>query len=273
MSNELAVPGNEVPAYLKGKEHEIKDDNFDSSDIVVPRIKLLQGLSPEIEKYDHAKVGDFWHTGASLGIGTEFDFVVVTRKKKYLLSTPTIDKQGILARADDGRTWDREGSWEVQIDKKTRVTWEITDKDVEKSGLANWGTWDPEDENSYPAATLFYDYLVLLPDHPEFGVALITLARSQIKPAKTGLNSKIAFHKSNGRPVQSLLFKARATTVTNDDNESYRNWQFFQNGFNQDEDLFNRAVEMSEELTEYKGQDEQDAVDESSKAKATSDKF
>ena len=233
----------QLPAYLQGGEHQIQDDNFDSSDVVLPRIKLLQGISPEVEQFDEAKSGLFWHTGMDIPLGESFKFVVADRRKKYLLAAPINDGQGVLARADDAQTWNTTGEWSVKLkDVKKPVTWTVTDLSVEKSGLTTWGTSNPDDPDSPPAATLFYDYLVFLPDYPELGPAVVSLARSQIRAAKKGLNDKIKLHATNKRPMQAVLFEAHSINDSSD-GQDFKNWSFRGAGFNQDEALFNTARE------------------------------
>ena len=246
-----------LPAYLRGLKIE-NDDNFDSSDIVLPRIKLLQGLSPEIEQFDEAKSGMFWHTGLDISLGTSIKFAIGDRRKKYLLQAPIADGQGILSRSDDAITWSNLGSWSVKIKgQKNPVTWKIESLDVAESGLTEWGTSVVDDENSPPAATLFYDYLVLLPDFPDLGPSIMSLARSGIKKAKKGLNDKIAMHKNNGRPMQALLFTADSVEETSDDGP-FKNWMFKSAGFVQDEVLFGQLTELRGALANVRIQDEGD---------------
>ena len=246
----------ELPAYLQGMDTTGEDDNFDSSDIVIPRIKLLQGLSGEIEQFEHAKTGCFWHTGLDENLGEKIVFIVADRRKKFLLSAPLADGQGILARADDAKTWDRTGEWQVKLKGvKKPVTWAIEDTNVDKSGLAKWGTSNPEDEDSPPAATMFYDYLVFLPDRPELGMSVISLARSSIRAAKKGLNDKIAMNRQNNRPMQSLKFSAESVDDISDDGP-YKNWLFKSAGFNMDESLFHKLTEYRGALANLKIKDE-----------------
>lgn len=250
-------PNAGLPAYLQGQSYK-NEDNFDSSDVVLPRIKLMQGISPEISEFDEAKIGEFWHTGADINLGPSFKFVVADRRKKYLLSAPLEDGQGVLARADDAMTWNTLGEWSVkQKGVKQPVKWAITDLDVKKSGLAEWGTYNPEDEDSGPAATLFYDYLVFLPDHLDLGPAIISLARSSIRTAKKGLNDKIQMHATNGRPMQALVFEAGSADETSDSG-GYKNWRFKSAGFNMDEDLFHTAMEHRGALASIRIADEAD---------------
>ena len=266
MAKEMTI--NKVPGYLKEAEATGIVDNFDASDITIPQIKLLQGTSPQCRDYDEAKPGLFWHTGFDRAFDG-VNFVVCSRRKKYLLQTPLVDKQGILARADDAKTWDRLGEWEVLIDKRNKVTWKVTTLDVAKSGLASWGTSDPSDPNSPPAATLFYEYLILLPDALDLGPCVMSLARSSLKRAKQGLNDKIALQASNRRPMQSLLFSAGSTPETNADNQNFFNWRFRSAGF-VNEDLYNQAVEIGRNLSTYKVEEE-GAYDEGAKAPTWSD--
>lgn len=233
----------EIPDYLKGGLN-LSSDNFDASDIAIPRIKLLQGLSKECESFDTARPGHFWHTGMDLDLGKEIVFVICQRRKKYLLAAPMGDGQGVLARADDAKTWDRMGSWEVKLkDVKKPVTWAIDHLDVVKSGLTEWGTYNPDDPDSPPAATLFYDYLVLLPEHLELGPAVLSLARSQIRTARKGLNDKIQLHLNNGRPLQSLAFKAASLEDKNSDGQDFKNFQFTGAGF-ASEALYKQAIDL-----------------------------
>ena len=256
-----AVSG--VPAYLQNYEYQ-SSDNFDASDVVLPRIKLLQGTSKELETFNDAKAGMFWHTGVDEPLGDSFVFLVADRRKKYLLTAPIEDGQGVLARADDAKTWDRTGSWSVKSKKvKKPLKWDITTLSVEESGLANWGTFDPEDPESPPAATLFYDYLVFLPDRLDLGPSVVSLARSQIKKAKRGLNDKIQLHANNRRPMQAVLFAANSVDDSAD-GQSFKNWQFRGAGFNMDEALFNMAKEHVGALANYKIKDEGEIDEERS---------
>lgn len=254
MTNDVTTTSNDenLPSYLQQFDGPAGDNsNFDSDDIVLPQIKLLQGTSDQIQDFDDAKPGTFWFTGLDELIGEEVDFIVVSRKKKFLLSAPMDDGQGILARSDDAKTWDRTGSWEVKVDKKTKVTWEISDLDVEKSGLTAWGTYDPTDEKSPPAATLFYEYVVILPDFPQYGPMVASFARSAVKHAKKMLNSKIALHAGNGRPMQAIRFKMRADTEQNDAGQDFFVPKFYGGGF-ATEEQFNLARKLEGELSDYK---------------------
>lgn len=288
MTTEVATKEQEDSlSYLEQfKEAPAKaDDNFDQSDVVIPRIKLLQGTSEEVTVFDNARPGEFWHTGLDKPLGESFEFIVCTRRKKYLLVAPMEDGQNLLASANDAELWDQCGEWEVKFkDRKDKVKWvipescvvkdkngEILGYSVEKSGLLNWGTSKPDDPDSPPAATTFYDYLVLLPEYLELGPVVISLARSQIKKAKRGLNDKIAMHQGAGRPMQALKFIATAVDDRNDNNEPYQNWSFRQDGF-VPEAQYLQAKNVSETMREYAVKDQ--VISETSEGdKYESDEF
>jgi len=257
-STSVAVK-DDKPSYLVALEAKgpiNTGDNFDNSDVAIPRIKLLQGTSKECESFNNAKPGVFWHTGLDQPLGEELRFIVCSRNKKYLLVAPLEDGQGILARADDHKTWDRTGKWNVKFkDSKKLEEWSIDDLDVVASGLDKWGTSRADNPDSPPAATLFYDYLVILPDYPELGPAVLSLARSAVKNAKKGLNDKIKIHLDNGRPMQAVVFMAKSTNDKNTSNQDFKNFQFVSDGFSSEEQ-YDTAKQYANSLVNFRVQNE-----------------
>ena len=180
-----------------------------------------------------------------------------------LLALPVVP----TSQAAEVAWWiDRTGTWQVKLKGiKTPVTWTIEDLDVKKSGLDQWGTYNPDDEDSPPAATLFYDYLVILPDHMDLGPSVISMVRSSVRVARKELNTKISTHASNGVPMQALVFEAGSFTDSNSAGEDFKNWTFKSAGF-ASEELFAKAQEYKGLLETYTVQDEESAVTEGSGA-------
>ena len=241
-----------VPAHLRGTGVDQK--GFGKDDLVLPMVKLIQGLSSEVEEMD-ASPGTFWNTGRDVEMGKDFEFIPVTFNKRFLLMAPMFDGRGVLARASDGERWDSAGEWDVKIDKKTEATWTIpTDSKgrpvtVEESGLHRFGTSDPEDANSPPAATMVYEYLVL-PVGEDVPVVCF-FARTAIKKVKKNLNSKIAIAQSKQIAMQGLVFKARVVDDQNSQGQTFYNWGFQQVRY-ADEEEYDRASRMLEQFKEYK---------------------
>lgn len=175
--NALVVPttaplvlSNELPAYLKGNEAS-GIENFDKSDFKIPEIKLLQGLSPELLAHkDTAMLGEYFHTGMMKSLGAVFRSVICVARKRVVLFRPKNDQGGgILAVSDDAVNWrmgaDKEFSVMLKGAKKP-VKWS-TKGNVKASGLLEFGTSNPEDETSPPAAVMYYEYIHYLPDYKD----------------------------------------------------------------------------------------------------------
>ena len=270
--NELAEVGqnSQVPAFLQNSDRGTRLQGMDTEDFIVPRIKLLQGISPEVEAFEDAKAGLFWLNVMDQPLGPDFEFIVLSNRKRYLLLPPIGDDRGVLARADDGKTWNTLGRWDVKIKgQRNPVTWEIADLDVRKSGLAEFGSSNPDDPDSNPAATLFYEYLVWLPNAGLTSPVLLSLARSQAKKARD-LNGKIEFA---GVPMQGLVFKATAIDDSGPEGP-FKNYGFVKNGF-ATEEQFNAAVALAERFANitYSGAEEEQLAGEAATPAADSKDF
>src|SRR6187431_2433159 len=188
--NDVAKRDNSVPAHL-AQYQKAKIGNVDSTDRVIPRIKLIQAISPELTEFEDAKAGQFWHTIAAQNLGPTIKAVPIIIRKSYILWAPRNDDRGILARAMDGINWDPANA-EFTVKPKgsaNSVTYKTKDT-VAESGLDMFGTSIPGDANSPPAASLTYNMLWYLPDHPDLSPAVIINTRSSVKPMQQ-LLSKI----------------------------------------------------------------------------------
>lgn len=253
--------GEVAPDYARNKAGQGSQSSMkNSSDFIVPRVKLLHGTSLEPQQFNSAKVGNFWANVMDKDLGNSLDFIICRDRTRVILLRPIDDKTGesILARAEDGVTWDRTGKWNVKLKghSKPDIEWEIANTNVRASGLMEFGTSDPKDENSNPAATLFYDYLVFMPDHQELGPALFSMARTATKRAK-GLNTKVNMRcESTGVDMQSLKFRAIVTTEDKD-GQKYFNMDFQNNGFATEVEL-DRCLKIAERFKDFQGAGEED---------------
>jgi hypothetical protein len=250
-----------VPAYLQGTASGSQLAGIDQSDVALPSIRLLQAVSPVVGAFDDAVPGIFWHTGFDMALGESIDFIICANRKKYLLMAPLTDGRGVLARAEDGVHWQpSEGDFEIKIKNvKKPVTWTLRPT-VEESGLAQFGTFNPEDPDSPPAAVLMYEHLVILPEFPDLGPTFLTFARSQVKKVRRELYPKVMMHGNSGRPMQALRF--RATTVEEQGAEGpYFNVKFTSAGW-ANEAEFKMAVDLQERFGRFKSRDESDIANE-----------
>ena len=183
MSNDVTTTNGNVPDHLRHFQKG-KIGNVDSSDRIIPRIKLIQAISPELQDFaDQAKAGQFWHTIAQESLGPVLKAIPIVIRKSYILWAPRSDDRGILARAMDGVHWDPpDAEFTVKPKGSPKNVTYHTKKTVAESGLDKFGTSIPGDENSPPAASLTYNMMWYLIDHPELSPSIIINTRSSVKP-------------------------------------------------------------------------------------------
>lgn len=238
-----------APDFMKDAQGS-GTDNLTTKDMEVPRVKLMQALSPEVQDYDNAKLGEFWHTLAEENFGKSVLIVPVYIDKRYILWRPRKSGGGILARADDGINWNPANTdFTITLpETKKNVTWrtggdlvdasgKVTAKNVgtvAASGLAEWGSYDPENTSSQPAATLMYTMVVAFPEHPDYGFAQITLQRGSVSVARN-LIGKI---KLNPKPSYGRVFKMESIEDQHSQGEKFYNLRFIAEGYVQDQDAY-----------------------------------
>lgn len=202
-----------LPAHLQQRS-KAKIGNLDSSDRIVPRIKLIQKTSTEPDTFDAAKPGEFWHTIAEQSLGETLRVVPIVVRKSYVLWAPRNDDRGILARANDAIQWDLPNTeFRVKLkDVKEEQVYNTGDN-VESSGLAEFGSSVKGESNSRPAASLTYSWMFYLPDFPELSPCVVINTRSSIKAAK-GLWSRM-----EQRPVEPYyqIYEMRKTDEKGDE--------------------------------------------------------
>lgn len=168
-------------------------EHLDAADYVTPRIKLLQSGSPEILENHTLKPGEFYHTISKTGLGSSLKVCIVHVNKSIVLWNPQRKTGEVLARSNDTLTWDKPHTkFEVELKTKKKVIWD-TKGNVAESGLADWGSSDPEDPNSKPAAALNYNLALVLTDFVDLSPAILIATSSKIKPLRrvlTELKSK-----------------------------------------------------------------------------------
>ena len=182
MSNDVAKQNSGVPEHL-AKYQKAKIGNVDSTDRIIPRIKLMQAISPELVDFPEAKAGQFWHTIGQQNLGPTLRAVPIIVKKSYVLWAPRGDDRGILARAMDGIHWDpADAEFTVRPKGSPQNVTYRTKKTVSESGLDQFGTSIPGDSNSPPAASLTYNMLWHLLDFSELSPSIVINTRSSVKP-------------------------------------------------------------------------------------------
>ncbi len=254
-----------VPAFMQGNKTASMGN--DASDRIIPRVKLLQKISPEIDTFNDARPGEFWHTLAEQSLGPSMLVVPILKLKSLVLWAPRGDDRGILARSNDTIHWQTpnlkfrvrpKGSpSEIEYDLKGSVA---------ESGLAEFGSSIPGDSNSAPAASLTYNLMFYAVDFPELSPFMVINTRSAVKAAKN-LLAKIDMREGNhyGQIFRMGITDEGTTT------EPYFGYSYTAEGYLQDEELYNRLGQMFEDFssaTNWKVNEENSDEDDKSPAQS-----
>lgn len=233
-----------LPVFMRN-DADLGKEAIGQDDIQTPRLKLMQGLSPELQEFNLLRAGHFFHPSSEFIFDAPFKAVVIHMDRRYILWRPRDSGGGILARADDGIHWSpSSGEFAVTLDKKDggdEVTWKMAPT-VTQSGLANWGTMNPNDKNSPPAATLMYNYLLVFPDEPELMPAVLSFQRTSIKAGRN-FNTKI---KTIRTPIFGTVWEFGSVEETNARGQKFFNMAVKSAGLVEDKDQYDmyRAMYM-----------------------------
>lgn len=223
-----------APDFMKGMAGQGLEQ-MGSEDLETPRLLLLQPTSPQVEEYEDARAGQFWHNMLNKPIGKEFYGVLSYVDKRAILwrPRPPVDSGGILARSDDLKTWNPSNvSFDVKLKSGKIVTYH-TGRSVPGSRLLEWGTQDPEDPNSQPAASLMYNAVINFHDMEGIPPAVFSFQRSSIKVGKKLLGNL----KMSGVPLFGIVLKFSSKLV-DDNGQRYYIPQVEQVGFVNSKDQF-----------------------------------
>jgi len=250
--NNGLIPLSETPDYLTtDTQNHLGLEGLSREDFKIPRIKLLQPLNPEVQAFPGKAIpGRFWHTGSNIDLGDKFNFIPAIANRRVILFRPRDDGGGILALSRDGRHWDVGANRTFQVKLKGApepIQW-FTNKDVQSSHLLEWGTENPNDPDSGPAAMLIYEYLVYLQDNPEFSPVVMGCFRTALNNARS-FNTSLLMLK---RPIQCVSVKASVQYKT----ENANSWfvpHFELNGY-VDQKIFEIVKNITNKHKEYQAE-------------------
>lgn len=216
-------------------------DSISNEDMIVPRVALMQAIHSEVQE-GKAEAGHFFHTVMEEDMGPEVRLVVIHHSKRYTLWRPRHEGGGVLARASDGVNWDQPGEFEISPYKdrpKYRVKLDTGRKVGPDVGLGKWGTLDPENPDSPPAATLTHVLVCADLDNLDRGPFVVLLQRSAMKVAK-GLLSKI---KVDSAPIYGQIYKMGARFETSPSGD-FNQYTFTKAGHVDTAELYNFLKEQ-----------------------------
>lgn len=235
-----------IPDYMRSQTAGQGLEDFGIEDMQTPRLKLLQSTSPEVTNGDQ-KAGELYHTLVEevLNKDKPLRVIPVFVQKKFFLWKPMHDGGGILARAEDGIHWAPDhGEFAIHPNKgdKETVTWKLAST-VKESRLDQWGTYDPRNPNSAPAAVQMYCFVVVFPDFPQLPPAVLTLQRSTTKVAQKWISRmKVA-----QAPIYGQIFTLEVVKDSVD-GQDFRNLKVVPSGF-ADEKTFRELKNVHENFS------------------------
>jgi hypothetical protein len=236
---------NTLPAYLADYQGATGAETIDNEDVTIPRIKIGQDMSPEVQAGTVARGALYLNvTGEVLAEpGEVLEIVPIVQGKEFILwQDRNFDGGGILARAKkvlDPNTeefryaWDKPNqTFQNKIKGILPVEWNTLTY-VDENGMDKFGSANVDDPDSHPAATAHHNYVVVLPGHDNL-VAALSLSNSQVKKAKD-FNAML---KMGTAPIFARKFAVTTWDDTSKAGDDFKNIEFKPAGFVEDENVF-----------------------------------
>jgi hypothetical protein len=265
MAQDIATPNASVPDWARKASKHAVADNLSSSDFSPPRLKLLAGQSPEVmQGVPGAVPGNFWLTILNQNLGKTVRGTPIYRHVSYNIWSPNREQKAPLATASDGIHWDVPNqTFEVRFPNGSQTyTW-ATKRTVEESGLAEFGSSQPENPRSRPAASLTYDFLWMI-DTPDGRKVLCawTSSVSGIKATKN-FNSAVDAQGIDMCLQRYEIVMERSTGPTGD---TYFTYNYHYIGTIDEGDV-DRFQALAERYSKVKFASEQSSSDDGPRAK------
>lgn len=246
-----------LPDFMRGDDQG--KDSIDSSDLIIPRVALMQGISPAVMA-GQAENGEFYHTINEEGMGSVLRVVPILHRRQWTLWRPLHEGGGVIARASDGMHWDEDFDVEVapykdMPKKKVRYTAKAGDVVSRDIGLGKWGSADPENPDAGPAATLSHILLFCSLEHLDMGPFVVFLQKSSERAAKM-LLTKIKMDTKT--PIYGQVYEMSKVNAQNNAGQEYNQYAFKRNGWVPSEELYRQFLEMHQmyKTTQFRTNDE-----------------
>lgn len=211
---ELAVVQTAPPAPVQKSNLHV-----DLADMILPYIKLLQGLSPEVKEDPRKFVqGEWLHTILDECMGKVVRVNVLGFVKTIELWAPRgMNMSQPLARSLDGMTWDRPHTNFDVVDAGVKMQWR-TMGSVPESGLTEFGTSNPNNPKSAPAAAETFRIFLNLLDYEEASPVIYVASRTAVRPVKEMLTRLNMLRRV---PHYAHIFNLTAVTQVNGPNSYF----------------------------------------------------
>ena len=244
---------NPTEVAVRKPEDFVRHGNIGIQDMEIPALKLLQGLSPEVKEHQHLRAGTFYHSILERDLGPKITVVVELVHRSVDLWSPK-NVRGIesrlLARAADGENWDKPNQrFTVTLEGGKQVEW-FTSRNVSASGLLSWGSSDPQDPSSFPAARIVYTIIQRIMEPNNINSPCIYIPSPTARKSVMRLNSKIDMRMDLVPPLQQL-YELSAVEQQGRNNTSWFVPQWNAAGELKDEALFEKLKVEAKRLADH----------------------
>jgi hypothetical protein len=181
----LTTGSENLPAFLQDAGTGRGQEKIEANDLQMPRIKLLQPLSPEAEDGDN-QAGDMLNSLTHENYGKELTFIPIVHFKSRIYWKPREEGGGILC-----------SSMDAQRPNKTEY--------AKSCGECDKKNWDNETKTA-PECVIYYNFIVI-PEGTNVPVAL-SMEKTKLKAAK----KLISLAKYAGGNLDMFAKKYKITT-------------------------------------------------------------
>ena len=190
-----------VPEYIKSGNAEGLE-NVEPSDIVLPRIKLMQPLSPEVTSNLH-KAGEIINSLSGLKYELPIEFIPIMHKKTRMFWQDRDEGNGILCQAPDGKK-PLDPNAPMKIAKKLKIL--SFPKCINACAECPFSKFDEEEEDDKkrrPKCNLSHDFPILIVGDKM--PSALSMSRTKLKVGANLLS--LAMIAGNAIPFYSMHYK------------------------------------------------------------------
>jgi hypothetical protein len=233
--------------------------SISTSDVIMPRLKLLQGMSPEVKTDPRQFIqGEFFHSGMGECIGDVLNVVPVMKQDTtWDLWGDRDSNDGLLAQADENGRWLPGYENREFVINRRKV---YTRENMYKSGLNAFGSSDPNNPRSKPMLAETYRVIFWLLDYNEASPVMFIASRMLGLRVKE-LLTRMTYRGGAGVPYYKQIFEMRSNLDRYKSNE-YFTPHFTPNGELNDEELADRIKATNNALQGRKVKVEDEGGDE-----------
>jgi hypothetical protein len=220
---ELAVtePKDTSLAKLNAAEAEAMYGKMEKEDLIIPRLTVLQGLSPEVQD-GLGKPGSLFITSINRELGKEVEIIPLMRNRSRIRWSPRAEGKGIKCRSNDAVT----GAGTPGGTCKTCPE-------------SQWNGVTP------PSCDLFENVFVVLRQDADWFPLSFSGSRTKMKPFQA-LNTLLLMEQMRGRPIFGKSYVIKVIDDKNGKGDRYFNYRI--SVANENKPLPDLEVEKAREL-------------------------